>query len=1104
MRTLFLLPVVALCALALSGGTYSVGPAASPLPGTGFRGDAGFEVADWSGDGKPDLFVYDTGSDGGGSVYLNLGTLSHPRFGHDNLLPFNSTETTPQTMQHISARAYCDLNHDGLTDVIFFDGQLRYCPNLGTKSNPYWWSLWPRPPGYFPGTAGMIRDNTRYSTGPESIYWNKGIFARQVLTLTVADWDGDGLEDLLICRTHGEAPGVVSLGEHEEWTNWGRIATGVPANLSGSDRDTAGALKEAPERGLWFYKNIGTPDRPMFDKGLEIVTPDGRPIAAPNPVVTDVDGDGVADVVSTETEYTSNAFRVDWPAGQQVVWFRRSSSADPAHLELARPLSEASGLPIKSGTLARFADLRGQGVLDLLVSEPGYPGTIRWYRNAAGSPREKLELEAPVILAGSDFGRFEFMDQPLIVDWFGPGSRDLLIHGVADAHCKWGLRRTALYKSVADRGEIRYQFAGLLNFSGDPAMVPLSAEERPYDVYGSAISFARDSRGKRHLMMSVAGNLFYFSDLAPDGLTFRRMQRVSLGAVNNRQRGWQEVGLTAAAGEVKFIRISNDIRGRAHLSDGMLDILRFEAIADGKNVATVANGVQAERFDLHDGKTHGLDRAMNLFTAGNANTDSSFNATSFGKNDELLVTLGQPSKLERIRFLLSDRDAGWYSRLVPFSWQGRIYRAGYEQGEVWYQYKVEVSADGSNWTTVSDRLKTEMLYSHPVLIDRDGDGRLDMLLYFTSADAIYPSTKTLRFYRNLGTDENPRYAAPIDATDEYGKVLEFPANWARYFSPQCGIAVAHLDGSGAADIILEGGDDGQLLRFRDVSSHPKAMLTLASEGSIMMGQKAFETHAGYWYFDVADADGDGTPDLIESNNARPMFYKGARAGAVMTREVSNASGLPDGIILRNGSSIPGGPVYAGNEAVSIDARKLIAATNSEPEELEFRGQQGGRENQKMILLRFNDLPDGPVDKAVLELSTDAELQADPWIRVPGASSPVSCNAIGNAWDPLSCTYRNAAERRPWPANLLDKGGTFQSFVEPVVDQRHVQRLRWDVTQAVRAAHDQGRNQVDLLIRVDGTGPDVAGRGLRVCGPGWPVIDQRPKLILTTTAAPATR
>src|SRR3989442_5414563 len=89
--------VIILCvsvALFAAPRPYSLEPIATLLPGTGFHGDAGFEVIDWNDDEKPDLFVYDTGSVGTGWIYLNEGSLSKPRFTHGFAFPYNITETT--------------------------------------------------------------------------------------------------------------------------------------------------------------------------------------------------------------------------------------------------------------------------------------------------------------------------------------------------------------------------------------------------------------------------------------------------------------------------------------------------------------------------------------------------------------------------------------------------------------------------------------------------------------------------------------------------------------------------------------------------------------------------------------------------------------------------------------------------------------------------------------------------------------------------------------------------------------------------------------------------------------------------------------------------
>ena len=462
------------------------------LPGPEFIADSGFDFIDWNSDGKLDLYM-PSNSMNTGFVYLNEGSKTRPSFGSCIWYAINLTETEPYGMYFVQNQTVCDLNHDGLFDLLVFDGQLRMVYNTGTRSGPNHWKLM-RPAPYFPGSPKMIKENARRTNTPESMYWNRGIFPRQVLTMTVADWDGDGLEDLIICRLKEEAPALKTR------------------------------LKETPARGLYFYKNVGTREKPFFDEGIEITTPDGKSIAAPNPVVADVDGDGMLDIVCTETPFVCNSFRVDWPTESAVLWLRRPKKDDVERLEPARPISRRArqadssrlrrgpSLPIFAASASRTSSCR--------ISARG----IRWYQNLAKSAAEKPVYAAPTVLNGKDFSRFLFLFQPQVVNWFGPNSRDLIIHGGIDAHCQWALRRTSLYKNVATRpGEIKYEFVGYLNFQDDPALVPqcVPFEDRPSDAYGRFTEMMpNDSAGKKRLLMSVNGKLYIFSNLAADGLTF--------------------------------------------------------------------------------------------------------------------------------------------------------------------------------------------------------------------------------------------------------------------------------------------------------------------------------------------------------------------------------------------------------------------------------------------------------------------------------------------------------------------------------------------------------------------------------------------------------
>ncbi|OPZ84868.1 MAG: hypothetical protein BWY76_01668 [bacterium ADurb.Bin429] len=1049
------------------------------LPGPQLKYDCAFELMDFDGDGLLDIYLAKTGMHSM-SVHLNEGTATMPRFGFAVGYPINLTETEPQTTEHNQILCVNDLNHDGLFDMIYFDGQLRMGYNVGTPHGPNHWRLWQekRDAPFFPGSEQMLRENARYVTGPESMYWNKGIFPRLVLTMTVADWDGDGLEDLLICRFKDEAPGVKSIGANEQWNAWGRTAISKPTAPLPDPNEPKylGKLKQAPTRGLYFYKNVGTREKPWFETGVEVTAPNGQSLAVPNPVVMDVDGDGKLDLLSTETQYACNAYRVDWPTLPAVQWFRRPG-ADPAKLETGRALLDAAGKPIPAGNQVRVADFRKAGANDLFVLDP--ETGIRWYRNAAKTGM--AQFGNMTVLTGADFNRFDFMCQPVIVDWFGKGSRDLIVHGNIDAHCKWSLRRTALYRNVAKQpGEIKYAFAGWLKYSDDLAMVPTSLEERPYDIYGSFVSLMPDDgTGKRRLVMSVNGQLYLFTDLASDGLTFKT--RIPLNIPNpgrNRMKGWQEIAVDVPEA-VRYIRVGNDRNGMGNLRDSFLHIVNFEALdAAGKNWTTVGEEVQIKKLNKETVVWYQVQNPQAMFTPGNAPSGEQPNFTSFGYYiGPAVITLKQPVALKKIRFLLSDREQAWYRAYWPFYWQGNLYRQGTEQGEPWYNYTVEVSADEEKWVTVADRMPTEMMRSCPEMVDWDGDGKIDLLLGVLNSKGIWPNHVVYRLYRNQGTNDKPVYTTSEPLCDENGKPLQVNANWYIAYAPQCGVVLRDLNDDGKRDLVVEYGN--RLISYLHAGETPRELKF--KRGRELGDKQPIDYPAGYRYFTVDDVDGDGALDIINSASAQMVYFKGLKPGEVPGAPVDT----PAGMVLRT------------IEACTLDAQKPDAVYPTTPSALEVRAP--GQEKQKVILLRIKDIPKlAALERAALELTTDPALQKEGQpVLQNTAMLAVSCNSIRDDWDVATATYNAAKPGAPWAKDELDAGGVFLSKAPPQFTVQPRRTLRWDVTAAVRDALKQGRTSISLLVRVDYTGKYIAGQGYRFCGPAWKDETLRPRLVLIT-------
>ena len=1002
------------------------------MPGCQLASDAGFDFIDWNDDGKLDLFLDDPGMING-AVHLNTGSRTGPKFDHAFWYPLNLTEAVPHDMYFTQTRAICDLNHDGLWDLLVYDGQPRLIFNTGTKHGPNHWNF-TLPAPYFPGSPQMIKENTRFTVGMESMYWGKGVFPRQVLTWTVADWDGDGLEDLLICRFKEEAPGLAALPAQFE------LPTNPVARSTWMEKLTA-----APARGLYFYKNVGTRAQPWFDIGIEITTPDGQSIAAPNPAVMDIDGDGIPDLVSTETPYVCNAFRVDWPTRPSVVWFRRPANSDGAHLDPSRPIIDVAGKPIAAGVQARFADLRSTGVKDLFVLDP-LTG-LRWYQKSGAG------YEVPTVVQGADFARFGFMYQPLVVDWFGPNSRDLILHGCYDPHCQWAIRRTALYRN---RGGLQYEFVGFLNYQGDRAMVPqyFPFEERPYDVYGSYVAvMPADGTGKKRLVLSVNGKLTLFTDLAADGLTFQTRKPVNLpDPGSNRMKGWQEIPVSVT-NKVQYIRINNERNGIGANRDSYLHIVTFEALAGGTNWAPGAAVSPAKNPTA-------------MLTGGN---ESNFTTLAYAMGPAI-VTLPEPVALEQIRFRLSDREPGWSRMFRDFLWQGRPVRQQSELGELWFNYRVEVSADQTNWVVVAVRMTTPMMRSCPVFVDWNHTGKFDLVLGVLNANGIWPDNKEYRLYLNQGTNDDPKFADFQPLADETGKPLKLAAWWYKPYAPQCGIAV--LDVNGKRALVVEDAEPQGGMRYYERVGEDSLRFKFVK----LLGDPApIDYPTSYRYFYCGDVDGDGLPDVINCNGGM-VFFKGLPSG------VTNVVAAPTGTIVRTA------------EACTVDAAKPAEPPARQATKLEVRTLTPRGPKQRLVLIRFTDLPPGAgVERATMELTTSP---VDERYKLQvGAGCDLSCSSIRDDWEAATATFAEAAPGQPWAPGELDAGGAFLSMAEAIHTVQPRQTVVWDVTRAVREAQQASQTSISLLIRAEYTGKYVAGAGYNFYGPAAPQVEFRPRLCL---------
>jgi hypothetical protein len=380
-----------------------------------------------------------------------------------------------------------------------------------------------------------------------------------------------------------------------------------------------------------------------------------------------------------------------------------------------------------------------------------------------------------------------------------------------------------------------------------------------------------------------------------------------------------------------------------------------------------------------------------------------------------------------------------------------------------------------------------MLYSFPVLLDWNNDGKTDLLLGYSTSNGIYPQTKQYRLYLNSGTNEEPKFSSPIQACDEKGEMLFIRGQWLQNYANQSGFSARDFDGDGRIDLIVEGQTNNELLFLRNVSPNPDGFV-FAKPVHVMIGLNRFSYVQSNRFFQIVDIDGDGNLDLVNANGEDIQWFRGISKGA------PQPSFAP--------SEAPVGAVLVATAAATLDAAKPENTSEQPAKILEARATAGGwgqkpKGDQKVFLVRFEGLPAVPVDAATLILCVDRKVQADPSLMVGPFDFQISSNLIDIDWDPATVSWSGPRKDVKWPEKFLDAGGTFQSFAPPALSVGNSTDFRWDITRAVHEAQKRKQTRLDILVRVDYTGHYLDRAGRMFCGPAWQEEGKRPRLILST-------
>jgi hypothetical protein len=355
-------------------------------------------AVDFDGDGDLDLVCGD--EDGRVALIENTGRVVE---GIPQFLP-------PRYFRQFAADVKCgalatpyafDWDGDGDDDLISGNsaGYIGFIENLG--GTPLQWAA----PRYLSAAGKLIREQAGANgsvQGPAEAKWGYSI-------LSVADWDGDGLPDIMTNGIWGKVVWYKNIGTRKA----PKLAASKPVELD----LPAGVPAPKP---AWFWWN---------PSGRELVTQ-----WRTTPQMIDWNGDGLMDLVMSDHEGYLAWFErrsaadgtLTLAAAQRVFWSEGASEFDSN----GKALNANSGLlRLNSATVGRsgrrtfcIVDWDGDGTLDILANS--IPN-VNFLRGLGRDPQGRWAFrdQGPLsthVLAGH-------ATKPTIGDWNGDGVPDLLV-----------------------------------------------------------------------------------------------------------------------------------------------------------------------------------------------------------------------------------------------------------------------------------------------------------------------------------------------------------------------------------------------------------------------------------------------------------------------------------------------------------------------------------------------------------------------------------------------------------------------------------------------------------------------------------------------------
>jgi FG-GAP-like repeat len=357
------------------------------LPRTGFVGDgterveeigasthglllSRVEVADWNGDGLPDIIV---GGERGGVIwYPNRGTKQHPNFPYAKLM--FTADGKPLDVGFSATPLVIDWDGDGIQDLVCGVEWNRavWYKNIGSNAEPK--LLY----------KGLIYtdDGKPFQLPHEPVPEIQGVYKTDYHpVLAAADMNGDGKVDVL---AGGYVTGQIYLFENRGWN---------------SDHTPI----------LHFVGPLEADGQPL-DVGW-----------AAAPTAADVDGDGLIDIVTGDMPMTKEGG--DSSSSENFLYYFKNVGTRIAPKFAKQKFPVKGKFPVGAIAAPRLVDLNGDGLLDLVVARDT---DLSIYFNVGTKTSPLWEYAPPLPGKWHTSPLYGWGTQ--LVDWNGDGAFDL-VHG---------------------------------------------------------------------------------------------------------------------------------------------------------------------------------------------------------------------------------------------------------------------------------------------------------------------------------------------------------------------------------------------------------------------------------------------------------------------------------------------------------------------------------------------------------------------------------------------------------------------------------------------------------------------------------------------------